>query len=41
MLKRIKTDSLNTTARKQIKRYIIESVLKAGDTLPTEKELEE
>ena len=41
MLKRIKTDSLNTTAQKQIKLFIIESGLKAGDTLPTEKEMEE
>jgi len=41
MLRSIKTDSLNATAQKQIKLYIRESGLKAGDMLPTEKELEE
>ena len=41
MLKNIKTGSLNETAREQIKLFILESGLKAGDPIPTEKVLEE
>ncbi|RKX78526.1 MAG: hypothetical protein DRP87_06075 [Spirochaetes bacterium] len=41
VLKKIKNDSLISTAQQQIKLFIIESGLKAGDVLPTEKVLEE
>jgi GntR family transcriptional repressor for pyruvate dehydrogenase complex len=41
MLKNLKSESLNTATQEQIKVFIIESGLKAGDLLPTEKALEE
>ena len=40
-MKRLKTDSLNATVQEQIREYIIEHGLNAGDMLPTEKTLEE
>lgn len=40
-MKRIKAASLLSTTVEQIKSYIVESGLKAGDMLPTEKVLEE
>jgi len=41
MIERIKTESLTSTALTQIKRYIAESGMRAGDLMPTEKNLEE
>ena len=41
MLKNIKTANLNSTAQEQIKLFIAESGMKAGDIMPTEKALEE
>jgi DNA-binding FadR family transcriptional regulator len=41
MLKNLKTERLNTATQEQIKVYIFESGLKAGDPLPTEKALED
>jgi DNA-binding FadR family transcriptional regulator len=41
VLENIKTSSLNSTAQAQIKRFIAESGMQAGDLLPTEKSLEE
>lgn len=41
MMKNLKSESLNTATQEQIKVFIIESGLKAGDLLPTEKALEE
>jgi len=41
MLKNLKSESLNIATQEQIKVFIIESGLKAGDLLPTEKALEE
>jgi GntR family transcriptional repressor for pyruvate dehydrogenase complex len=41
MLRNLKTERLNVATQEQIKFYIIESGLKAGDPLPTEKALEQ
>ena len=41
MLKNLKSESLNIATQEQIKVFIIESGLKAGDLLPTEKAPEE
>jgi len=41
MIENIKTESLTSTALAQIKRYIAESGMRAGDPMPTEKMLEE
>lgn len=40
MLKNIKTANLNSTAQEQMKLFIAESGMKAGDMIPTEKALE-
>jgi DNA-binding FadR family transcriptional regulator len=40
-LRRIKGESLNATAQEEIKLFIVESGLKGGDPIPTEKVLEE
>lgn len=41
MLRNIKTGNLIATAQEQIRRFIAESGMRAGDLLPTEKVLEE
>ena len=41
MLKNIKKSSISVSAQEQIKLFIVESELKSGDLLPTEKMLEE
>ena len=40
-MEKIKTGSLSASAQEQIKRFIAESGMKAGDLMPTEKSLEE